>query len=147
MGTRIVTGGGGGGHFTLPSEPGLIGRFVRPIHALIGPRPARLKGRFTSVGIWCDGGEAGRACEGDLTAYARFRISLGHGLHERRWVKLDDRSYSLAPGTGGRVALEMPARARKAIRRRGELEVRVIAALDDGQGAIRDVFLRPFRQR
>jgi virginiamycin B lyase len=147
MGTRIVTGGGGSGQFTLPGEPGLIGRFVLPVHAVIGPKPAPLKGSFTSVDIWCDGGAAERACQGDLTAYARFRVSHGYRLHERRWLTIADRSFGLAPGTGRRVGLEISPRGRRAVRRHGQLEVRVSAYLDHGQGATRDIVVRPFRRR
>lgn len=146
-GTRIVTGGGGSGHFTLPGEPGLIGRFAPPAHVVIGSRPSPLKGRFASIDMWCDGGAAESPCGGELIAYAVFRFSLGNGLHERRWVELARRSYGFAPGTGGPVALEIAPRGRAAIRREGGLEVRVMATNVDGEGATRDVILRPFRWR
>jgi virginiamycin B lyase len=141
-GTRIVEGGGGGGHLLLPGEPGLIGKYVIPTQVVVGPHLTRLQGRYTTVGLWCDGGESERACAGSLTMEALFRFRLGHGLHERRWVTLGERSYGFGPDAGGRVALTVSPRGRRAIRRHGVLEVQVRAEVDGGQGSRRETMLR-----
>jgi virginiamycin B lyase len=146
-GTRIVEGGGGGGHLLLLGEPGIIGRYEPPTQVLIGPRATRLRGRFTKIGLWCDGGSTGSACKGSLSAYAWLRVRIGDGRRERRQVYLGERLYELAPGTGRRVALGISRRGRRAIRRQGGLEVVVETSIHGGQGDTRSLVLHPPRRR
>jgi virginiamycin B lyase len=145
--TRIVEGGGGGGHLLLLGEPGIVGRYEPPTQVLIGSRATRLRGRFTTIGLWCDGGSTNSACKGGLSVYAWLRVRTRSGQRERRQVFLGERLYELAPGSGRRVALAISQRGRKAIRRQRGLEVVVETSIDGGQGDARSLVLHPSRRR
>lgn len=146
-GNRIVEGGGGGGHLLLLGEPGIVGRYEPPTQVLIGRRATRLRGRFTTIGLWCDGGSAGSACRGGLSLYAWLRVRTGSEQRQRRQIFLGQRFYKLGPGSGRRVEIAISRRGRRAIQRQRGLEVVVEASVSGGQGDSRSLVLRPPRRR
>ncbi|MFL5833005.1 MAG: hypothetical protein ACJ76B_03370 [Solirubrobacterales bacterium] len=56
---------GADGYLWVASE-NFLGRFLPAIHVSIGRHPSRIKGRYLTVGVRCDGGILDLSCEGAL---------------------------------------------------------------------------------
>jgi hypothetical protein len=74
-------------------------------------------------------------CRGRVTLRARGRAL---GLRHNRLIGIGSQTYSLRPGQRT-VRVRVGNRARNQIRRRGRLQVRVIATSRQGNGSFRTV--------
>lgn len=71
-------------------------------------------------------------CHGRITVKARGKVL---GLRHNRLVRIGSRSYDAASGDSS-VRVQLSRLARRALRRRGSLPVRVIATTDQGDGQV-----------
>lgn len=119
-----VGGGGGGGTTGAGTGSGGPTTPVGPARPPSALRELAAAGSRAFLPIVCPAG-AGTACTGTVTATTVKRLGARTAAAP---LKLPSRTFTAAPGATARVALSLPAAARRELARRGRLAVDVSVA-------------------
>jgi virginiamycin B lyase len=87
---------------------GFLSRFLPSVRVSIGRHPSRIRGRYLTVGLWCDGGVLERPCEGALRLNGLVPRP-GRGGKPMTLLLANSR-FSLAGDSGGRIRLRLRGR-------------------------------------
>jgi streptogramin lyase len=86
-----------------------LGKFVPSVRVSIGQHPSRIRGRYLTVGLWCDGGVLDRPCEGALRLNGLVPRPGPRGGGPMTLLLADSR-FSIPGDSGGRVTLRLRGR-------------------------------------